>query len=476
MDPEIGLLDNILLLFFLVFIGGVFTAAEFSIVRCTAYDFKNGSTKKLGSETALSLIEDMNLTLSASHFGLILSVILIGWFSQYFYFDLLSYFGQFGFERSLQLEVIVLVFTLLVILFISVLFGELIPKSLAISYPIQTLRLVAGTICVFKIITKPFLFLLNFSTNFISKLINLPNIAYSNEVSSFSELTNLVTKSAEEGLLDQEGGAMVKGVIGLSNTVAREIMTPRTDLVTIPVAADFHDVLHIIRESGFSRFPVHGDNNDDILGVLLSRDILNFTVPELVSQKQIKGFNVKNIMRESYFIPGTMPVDQLLAEFKKRKLHLAIVLDEHGGVDGVVSLEDLLEEIVGDIFDESDVPEKTVDIQANGEILIDGGQLVTDINNQFYLDIPEGDYDTIAGFIFTTLGRMPKPGDSIVVDRILNEIEVEEDLKKESNGHDAFLAQSSSKALITVEKVQSHRIESVRLKPCQENDLAESVS
>ena len=167
-----------------------------------------------------------------------------------------------------------------------------------------------------------------------------------------------------------------------------------------------------MNESGFSRFPVTGEGVDDVLGVLLAKELLP-CVPRYLCEKN--DFKVMDIMRDVYFIPGTKPINELLNEFKRRKLHMAILLDEHGGVDGVVTLEDLLEEIVGDIFDESDTPSSDVVEEDNGDVLVDGGVLVSDLNELLGFEIPEGDYDTVGGFVFSSLGRVPEEGDLISI-------------------------------------------------------------
>jgi CBS domain containing-hemolysin-like protein len=180
-------------------------------------------------------------------------------------------------------------------------------------------------------------------------------------------------------------------------------------------------------------------------------------------------FNIKTLVRECYFVPGMKPIDDLLNELKHRKIHMAIVLDEHGGVDGAVTLEDLIEEIVGDIYDESDAPQSDLIVESNGDLLIDGGILVADLNERLAVKIPEGDYDTIAGFIFSTLGRMAQVSDLVR----LNARGV---VTFSPEGADAVAGQSDSSAehatpfpeqseelLLTVESTSGNRIDTVRI-------------
>jgi CBS domain containing-hemolysin-like protein len=234
----------------------------------------------------------------------------------------------------------------------------------------------------------------------------------------------------------------------------------------------------VLAQSRFSRYPVVGESVDNVLGLLLIRDL----VPYLLKVRGTgdgSAFDIRRVMREPYFVPGTKKIDDLLNEFKKRKVHLAIVVDEHGGVDGVVTLEDLIEEIVGEIFDESDIPEKDIVIEENGNIVVDGGVLVSDINSRFQLSIPEGDYDTIAGFIYTSLGRIPRQGDQILIEESgvthvngegakekQSATTVEGEERSEAGaGEESAEEESAPKALITVENVTGRRIDRVRLKP-----------
>jgi CBS domain containing-hemolysin-like protein len=229
-----------------------------------------------------------------------------------------------------------------------------------------------------------------------------------------SEFAKLVSAKESSGDFDKEDERMLKGVIGLSNTVAREIMTPRTDLVTVQLKDELAEVCSIVTENNFSRYPVVDQNVDNVVGILLAKDLL----PYLSVQNVIRSpeeFSVSKVMREPYFISQNKPVDDLLNEFKKQKLHIAIILDEHGGVDGIVTLEDLLEEIVGDIFDESDEFEEEI-VENEGVVIVDGGVLVCDLNAEYKFGIPEDkNYDTVAGFLYNALGRVPENGDFIDV-------------------------------------------------------------
>ncbi|MCB0359647.1 MAG: HlyC/CorC family transporter, partial [Bdellovibrionales bacterium] len=254
----------------------------------------------------------------------------------------------------------------------------------------------------------------------------------------------------------------LQGVFQFSDRVAREVMTPRTDLVTVPHDSSLEEALEIVDESGFSRFPVVGEGIDDVLGILLAKDLLGVLIRRERSANEPDEFDIRRVMREPYFIPGTKPTDELLIELKLRKQHMAIVLDEHGGVDGVVTLEDLLEEIVGDIYDESDDEEEEQPSirEVEGDLLVEGGVLVSDLNAEFGLNIPQGDYDTIAGYVFSCLGRVPDVGDTVALGEEGSGGAAANGAGSRPDGGEPSEVNAPS---IIVETVQGHRVELLRI-------------
>jgi putative hemolysin len=202
---------------------------------------------------------------------------------------------------------------------------------------------------------------------------------------------------------------MINGVLAFRDLIARDAMVPRRDVVAVPLAASLDEVIDRIVAQGHSRLPVYDGNLDSIVGVLLAKDLLR----PLIHDRD-EPFELRRFLREPYFVPDTKPVADLLAEFRASSLHLAIVLDEFGGTLGIVTLEDLLEEIVGEIYDEYDHPEaEEFAAAANGDFLIDGRASIAEVNKRCDLALAEGDFDTIGGYIFGALGRIPTPGDTV---------------------------------------------------------------
>jgi putative hemolysin len=281
-------------------------------------------------------------------------------------------------------------------------------------------HLVAAPLNLFSALLSPLVWALN--------AIAAPIASRNGEVSGAfgrvhgpAEIEALLRHGRAEGVVEEDEEEMIHGVFELTRTVAREVMTPRLDIVAFPETASLDDVLDTATGSGFSRFPVYRESIDDVTGVVLMKDLLRWMrkAPET-------GFSLTEVMREPFFVPDTKPVDDLLAEFRDQKLHLAVVVDEFGGTDGVVTLEDLVEEIVGDIFDEHDVAEEDIVHLGEGRARIDGGADPADLIEHFDLGDVDGvdEYDTVAGYVIGKLGRIPEAGE--IVRLGLAELEVSE--------------------------------------------------
>ncbi len=225
------------------------------------------------------------------------------------------------------------------------------------------------------------------------------------------EIQVLVERSQEGGEIEPDEGRLIKGVFEFGDLVAREVMTPRRDIVALPVTAPRAEVLDVVVREGHSRIPVYEGSLDCIVGVLLVKDL----IPLLL--EPAAELPLRDIAREPCFVPDGKPVSEVLAELRAQGLHMAVVLDEFGGTEGVVTLEDLIEPIVGEIWDEYDVPEPDdFSLTADGDVLVDGGAAVDEVNERFGLQLPEGDFDTIGGLVFGALGRLPRMGDQVAID------------------------------------------------------------
>jgi CBS domain containing-hemolysin-like protein len=257
----------------------------------------------------------------------------------------------------------------------------------------------------FAFLAEPVLYFVKLYDEVIRRLTGVTESTIEEQQEEF--LTELEQQELE-GVVDEEEREMIENVLELSDTTVNEIMTPRTDIVAVEVSAEFGSVLKSVKEEGHSRLPVFEDNIDNIVGLLYAKDLLD------EFGKEADGFSLRSIMRDVYFVPETKTLRSLLHEFQNQNLHIAIVLDEYGGTAGIVTIEDILEELVGEIADEyeSPEPEQIKKIDEN-TIEVDARTYIDDLNDEFEWSLPEEeDYDTIGGFVFSHLGYIPKTGET----------------------------------------------------------------
>jgi putative hemolysin len=226
---------------------------------------------------------------------------------------------------------------------------------------------------------------------------------------SADDISELVRRGSEAGAIEDTEKELLEGVVELSDRIVREVMTPRKDIVHVRESATTADVVEAFVQHGVSRLLVCGTDLDEVKGVVLGKDLLRFV------GKSVGNAAWREYVRPAYFVPNTKPVDALLVELRQKGCHLAVVLNEHGGVDGIVTLEDLVEEIVGDIFDEFDHPsDQTLILRdEHGMLTMDASVKVSRLADEFDITIPEGEYDTVAGFILAHLGHLPVPGERL---------------------------------------------------------------
>src|SRR5438477_496575 len=235
-------------------------------------------------------------------------------------------------------------------------------------------------------------------------------------IHSPEEIRMLVEQSRQRGKLDADDARLLQGVFEFSEKTAREVMTPRTEMVALPADLTLEEAADQVAVAGRSRYPVYGESLDDILGIVHAKDIL-------AGLRSAKGGCLRTVLRPAMFVPGTREVEDVLADMKRQKIHLAIVLDEFGGTAGLVTMEDLLEEIVGPIYDEYDQPSGELRVAPPGAApLISGATPLRDVNRVFGLELDEQDYTTIGGFLFGAIGRLPKGGDQVAVKGAVFEI------------------------------------------------------
>jgi putative hemolysin len=442
-------------------------AAEFALLNSHPAKLRTSECKERGSfRHALLLVRQSETSITAVRFGIVVLSLLLGWFGTIVLAISFSAFSD-GFPQILASSVfpsglvIASAFLALVsLVIISIYFA----KSLANKDPECMLCRLAIPIFFYVKIISPVVSFYISIVNFFLRAFGFDVEQRTNRFNASEELAELAGEDVEAGKTDIQEEAMLHRVFSFSDMLAKEVMTPRTELVSVPLSATLDEVLKIVVENGFSRYPVVGESVDDVQGMLLAKDIVAYALQRERRGAESEEFDIKKLKRKAYFIPETKPIGDLLTEFKKRKMHIAVVVDEHGGVDGIVTLEDLLEEIVGDIQDELDEPAQDIVEKEKGLYVIEGGVAVTNLNNRLEIKIPEGEYDTVAGFVYTSLGRMPKEGDRILIteegSKVINGKALEE---FGLSAHTSAVLEESKDvfALVTVDKLDGPKIEQV---------------
>ena len=300
-----------------------------------------------------------------------------------------------------------IIVSVLIAFVIFVVFSVAIPHSWA-KYTSQSILPVTYPFLVFCVyLSKPILYFLKLHDKLVRRLAGVQNATPDQaQEEKQEELLSVVEHSRLEGVVDEEQMEMIENVLELSDTTAEQIMTPRTDLVSVSVDVALDSLVKTIAEAGHSRIPVYEENVDNIIGLIYAKDLLTEIGHDPAE------FKIREKLRQAYFVPESKPLRDLLHDFQTRKLHIAVVLDEYGGTAGIVTIEDILEELVGEIVDEyEDVPAESVKQLDENTIEVDARVYIDDLNEDFELDLPDDeDYDTIGGFVFSHLGYIPKTG------------------------------------------------------------------
>jgi CBS domain containing-hemolysin-like protein len=414
-------ISRLLAILGLVLLNGFFVAAEFSLVRSrrTRLEAMVRSGDRL-ARIALRASSNISRVLSASQLGVTLASLGLGWIAEKTLAHIFEQaFARLPFAIEVGLSVTLAgIIAYTVLTYLHVVLGELTPKAAALNHPENFAKFLAPPLLLFAWIMTPFIWVLNRSANGILHAFGQSTAAMNETVHSPEELKLLVEQAQESGSLERSDARLLGAVFEFSEKNAREVMTPRTEIIAFPVDATLPEILKIVEESGVSRYPVYEETIDDIVGMVLAKDLLHVIIPNAIDgdKPRHSNFSLRDMMRPVHMIPGSREVEDVLADFKRLKIHMAIVLDEYGGTAGVITMEDLLEEIVGEILDEYDTPEDSdapVRTRA-GETLVPGGTNISELNERFGLDIPDTDATTIGGYVFGVLGRLPQPGDRVI--------------------------------------------------------------
>lgn len=407
MDSDIV---RILLALFLVILNGFFVAAEFSIVkvRYSQIQLKAAEGNAMAKQAEL-VIQKLDAYLSATQLGITLASLALGWVGEsamHHLVDKILLSFQLNIPEA-TVTTISLVLSFLMITILHIVFGELVPKSIAIRKSESTAMVIAYPLRLFAMIFQPFIWLMNSMSNGFLRLINIPPVSDS-DIHSTEELQLLVKQSADSGEIEEENYEIIKNAFDFTDHSAKQIMVPRQNILSIDIENTIEEIIAKIMESGYSRIPVYEDSIDNIIGVLYTKEIIR----EYIKRSgNISHSDLRDLMREAFFVVGSKKISDLLKVFQYKKQHLAIVIDEFGGTEGIITLEDILEELVGEIQDEEDEEEKIVDNVAENVFWVQATQPLEEINEYLPQHLPlsdEGDYNTLAGFILYKLQDIPE--------------------------------------------------------------------
>ena len=310
-------------------------------------------------------------------------------------------------------SVIAFALAFLIITFLHVVIGELVPKGVALGYSERTALAVSAPVRGFFVVFKPLIWVLQSSSEAILRGLGLQPPGGEVDVYSEAELKMLLSRSTEEGELEQQEQEMLYKVFDFADKEVSAVMVPRPEVVALSVELPPEEALSAVIESPYTRYPVYRGTLDDVVGILHVRDLFSALV-----DRGIAGVQLEHLLRPAYIVPETKDLAALLAEFRKANQHMAIVVDEYGDLEGIVTLEDLLEEIVGEIEDEFDLPDESIEQLEDGRLRVHGTFPIDDFNEQFQRSLPIEDYHTLGGFVFGMLGRAPEPGDEVSHDGV----------------------------------------------------------
>jgi CBS domain containing-hemolysin-like protein len=296
----------------------------------------------------------------------------------------------------------------LILTFLHVVLGELVPKGVALGHKEATALAVARPVRVFFVVFRPFIWVLEEATEVVLHALGLEPPGAENEPLSEAELRMVVSQSTRGGEIEEQEQEMLYKVFDFADKEASDVMVPRPEVVALSIDLPPDQALEAVMDSPYTRYPVYRDSLDNVVGILHVRDLFSG-----LRERGMHDVKIEEIVRPAHIVPETKDLAALLSEFRRTNQHMAIVLDEYGEMEGIVTLEDLLEEIVGEIEDEFDLPDESVEQVDDDTIKIDGTFPIDDFNERFHTDLPAEDYHTVAGFVFGLLGRQPEVGDDI---------------------------------------------------------------
>jgi putative hemolysin len=404
---------RILAIFLLVLGNALFVAAEYALVTARRTRLEpEASAGSRSARAALDLMEHPVKFIGTVQIGITVFGIALGAVGQ----PLLSSYFDPVLSHGLAYALAFLILT-----YLSVALGELVPKAVALQKAEPIAKLFAIPLEILQTVTKPFVWLLQVSANGVARLFGVTPAPAGELLHTEEDIRHIVAGAEDAGVIATTEEEMLYKVFDFADKEAHEVMVPRPEVTAISISLPSEDALAALLESPYTRYPVYRESLDEIAGILHVRDLFS-----ALHDRGIAQVELEQLLRPAYIVPETKDLAALLAEFRKQNQHMAVVVDEYGAMQGIVTLEDLLEEIVGEIEDEFDLPDESVEQIDDTHVRIDGTFPIDDFNERFGLQLEADDYHTMAGMVFGEIGRAPEVGDEVTVDGLaLRVVEVE---------------------------------------------------
>jgi len=408
----ISLLIKFILVALLILINGFFVAVEFSLV--TVRQIRIRKMAQAGNASARAVegwVADPDRVIAAAQLGITLASLALGYLGEQTIAQLIEPWlhGLPPFLTATVAAGLPLAISLTLITTLHVIIGEQVPKSITIRYPEKVALFAARPMTWFLRIFRPFVALMDFLAEMVMRLLRIDPVPGHHTIFSVDELKQLVVQSQQEGILQEQERQMLYAVFDFRDVLARHVMVPRTEMVAVAEEEPANTVLDLAIDHPYTKFPVFHEDLDHIVGIVHTKDLLR-----AMRDKDGKT-SVADLMRPALTVPETLHIADLLAVFRKHHVHAAVLIDEFGGTSGIVTLEDVVEEIVGDIQSEFDADEPEYRRLADGTIVLSGLMTIDEFNERFAVQLRDPNYDTIAGYMLGKLGRMAKQGDTIIV-------------------------------------------------------------
>ncbi len=417
------MISQLFVLVILILINAYFAASEIAFISLN--DAKIERSAKEGNRKAKQIekmLKSPSKFLATIQIGITLAGFLSSAFASDTFADILApslnnIFPAISVEAFRGISIVIIT---IILSFFTLVFGELVPKRLAMKYYEKVAYASIGIIRFISIIASPFVKILTKSTNIISKIFGISE--NEEEIVTEEEIKMMIDEGEEKGTIEQEEKEMINNIFEFNDITVSEVMTHRTDIFAVDISSDIEEILKDLDDYKYSRVPVYSETIDNIEGILFVKDLLKYF-------RTKKPLKIKNMIREAYFVSENKPINELFKDLQKNKMQMAIVIDEYGGTAGLVTMEDLLEEIVGNIFDEYDDIENEIEKIDDNTFLISGKISVNELKKVLGIEVPEGEYETLSGYLLEILGRVPEDDEKPIIetDKVTYKIEEYED-------------------------------------------------